>query len=59
MSETGRADSARQILLTAQELNPKDPVLYYYMGKVFIKMQDTTSAITQMKKALELYFPDK
>lgn len=58
MSETGRTDSAKQMLLTAQELNPKDPILYYYMSEVFLKLQDTTSAIDQMRKALELYFPD-
>ena len=59
LSQMGKDQEALDSLKSAQELNARNPLPYYYMGKVYLKLSDTTSAVTQLIKALKLFYPSK
>jgi len=57
MSEKEQFSDAIDSLKKAIELNPKDPTVYYYMGKVYKKLNQPSRAAESFRTALELLYP--
>lgn len=57
LCDTDRPDSALHLLLSAQELNPTDMSIEYYLGKLKMKLDKPNEAIKHYQNALDGLFP--
>ena len=55
--EKRMTDEAIDFLLKAKELNPQDPMIYYYLGQVYLKSNQELKAVESFKEALEIIYP--
>ena len=55
ISETDSSLKALEYLEEARELNPMDPVVYFYLGQVYKALDQMSNSAISYKKSLELY----
>lgn len=57
LAEMGRLPEALDSLLKARDLNMGDPMIHYYLGRLYLQQGDTAQTVEAYHKALELLFP--
>ncbi len=57
LAERGDTDEAIDSLQQALELNPKDPVVHYFLGRVYRNTAPIAKTVESYRRALELLFP--
>jgi tetratricopeptide (TPR) repeat protein len=58
LAQQGRADEGLDSLGKASELNPRDALAHYYIGKVNRIKSDNAAALQAYLAALEIYYPE-
>jgi tetratricopeptide (TPR) repeat protein len=59
LAERGDLAAAIDSLNWARDLNERDPLTHYYLGKVHLKAGNTAEAVNAYKTSLEILFPAK
>ena len=59
LAQRGDLSAALDSLNWARDLNERDPLIHYYLGRVHLKAGNTAEAVTAYMTSLELLFPAK